>query len=167
MADPEQLQLELARSLVMPKPMAKKKRSVRIIGFPEDKPIYVAFAPTMQIAKHRHVKGSYEAFGASGLSLYKSAETAQRFNHSHRHVVRGNDHPDRVNALVTILRPDELEPVNVTPDERVEFYKEQIGKWTDRLFTSGLSHDELAVVAEEFMLALGNRMKAALQGDSI
>lgn len=147
--------------------------TIRIVGCAENVTPLIAAAPAMSYRQRRHL-GQYQVFSMQGgVKLYKSVRSAIDYNSDvpkHHRTYVSQERLDLSAAnppLVLYFRPEDLEPANVTADERIAFLKAQVDKWLGRLLESGLSDDELAVYFEDQFLAWGEKMKQHLGRDSV
>jgi hypothetical protein len=112
--------------------------------------------------KFKVIDQNYDALGPH-LTMYKTLKNARIEARGGIFAISwsrasGNPEPTQT-GIILHFRPEDLEPVDMAPDDRVQFYKDQIEKWRRRLFESGLSNAELQVICEDQMLAWGNELK--------
>jgi len=93
----------------------------------------------------------YETGWGGAIKTYKSVRTAVE-NSGMRWAMSKEERTRAPVPLVTIFRPDDLEPANVPATERVQWMKAQIIKWRDRLFASGLTDEEMEIICESLIL---------------
>ncbi len=135
------------------------RRKFNLIG-DKGRPLYLSFRASVRHKARRTrtdrfetIPGHYEQF-AHAVKTYLTTKGALQQSKNY-----AGDH-----GLVLYYRPEDLEPVNISLEERRAFYREQIVKWRDRLIASGLSVDEMAVLCEEMMLEWADQMKKYERG---